>query len=75
MREDFNDKQKIDEQEENSMVALSGGKNKKNTKRETVRVEETVNKDGFERKVVRDLGNGVKTVEITHMFNKKPNGN
>jgi hypothetical protein len=61
----------VDQQEENKIAPLGGNKQRK-SKEGNISVEEIKNKDGMQRKVVRDLGNGMKTVEITKVFNRKP---
>jgi hypothetical protein len=57
----------------NALVGLDGPKRRKNSKKAKVQIEEKHTGNGMERKVVRDLGNGVKTVEITHVYNRQPN--
>jgi len=51
---------------------ILGSKKKKVSKKGRMQIEEKMNTDGLQRKVVRDLGNGVKTVEITQVYNKNP---
>lgn len=58
---------------ENGVVALDGQKRRKAGKKGKVQIEEKRTEDGMQRKVVRDLGNGMKTVEITHVYNRQPN--
>lgn len=62
-----------DKNDENSIVPLDGQrKPRKSGKKGKVQIEEKRTEDGMQRKVVRDLGNGMKTVEITHVFNRQP---
>jgi len=71
----LNSHKKVDEQEENSIVPINGARTKKGSKKGNVKIEEKRNADGVQRKVVRDMGNGVKSIEITQVFNKKPGNN
>ena len=48
------------------IVKFEGGN--KNKKKGKVQVEETQDENGMKRKVVRDLGNGRKSIEITRVI-------
>jgi hypothetical protein len=61
---------KMDEQDQNRIVPFNGSKPKKISKIGNVYIEEKRNLDGMQKKVVRDLGNGMKTVQITQVYNK-----
>jgi len=60
----------MNEQDENSIVPFKGSKPKKISKIRNVYIEEKRNRDGMQKKVVRDLGNGMKTVQITQVYEK-----
>jgi len=62
----------IIQENENSIVPLNGKKPRKNGKVGKVQIEEKRNGDGLQRKVIRDLGNGIKSVEITQVYNRQP---
>ena len=53
--------------QEDGIVKFEGG----NKNRGKVQVEETQDENGMNRKVIRDLGNGRKSVEITRVVKIK----
>ena len=48
--------------------------NNKKSGKGSVQIEETEDENGMQRKVVRDLGNGKKSVEITRVMKNHHNG-
>lgn len=54
----------------NIAVINTKKKKKKSSSKGNIQVEETRTKNGMQRKVIRDLGNGVKSVEITEVINR-----
>ena len=60
----------IIKEEENNFNPLDNINQKKFNPKGRVQIEERKTKNGMQRKVTRDLGNGMKTVEITEIFSR-----
>lgn len=70
MNQGENDLEDPVDDNKNNLVTSKPKKQRNNSKRgRTVRIEETRSKNGMQRKVIRDLGNGMKSVEITEVMN------
>jgi hypothetical protein len=55
------------------LVNFEGGNFNKNQGSGSVEVEETEDENGMQRKVIRDLGNGKKSIEITRVMKNHHN--
>jgi len=58
----------IDSDNHNNPEGLVKFEKGNNKKKGSVQVEETQDENGMQRKVIRDLGNGKKSVEITRII-------
>lgn len=60
----------INHQQDDGIVKFEGSDHGKKSKKGSVQIEETQDENGMQRKVVRDLGNGRKSVEITRVIKR-----